>query len=327
MTSHLFQTIDAQLSSATVLGGLKSDNGAAVTIPLDPPISVPGNAISATLECLSSDIWFTSPNIEIGVRDRLWITAPGPDWDCVSSGLVGPTLQWVPTQPDLVTPIPFVSQEIIIPPGLYNITTLNETLYRQQSLYFCKNTAGQYPVALAANTATGGSFIDLKLGFTVVDFIQATDTESVRHVLGYDPEILSQDGLTVGSIGYINYNRLVPATLEFVTDLTPIYFEGGQESEFNHVNGFLVHCDLVNAGIRLNDTWSQIIQAVPIQVEPGSMNQYEPRNPAVVPAHNLIGQTKSAVRVWITNENNEHVTFSDDFIIRIRISYLEPRQR
>ena len=105
----------------------------------------------------------------------------------------------------------------------------------------------------------------------------------------------------------------------------PQFVYADNVAAFNQISQFLVHCDLVNDGIFLNNTASQIIGNVQINVNPGSQITFAPFNAPRSSISNLVGSTKSVIRVWLTDQNNVPVnTNSDYFSLRITIRYNLP---
>ncbi len=100
------------------------------------------------------------------------------------------------------------------------------------------------------------------------------------------------------------------------------YFLAPDVANFNTVNSFLLHSNLVDNGIRVNNTYSQTIAQIPINVRPGSLNTYEPINPRKIDASTLIGARTSIINVWLTDENNNPVnTGGEDYDAGVTIVY------
>jgi hypothetical protein len=98
-----------------------------------------------------------------------------------------------------------------------------------------------------------------------------------------------------------------------------------QVAQFNQVDYFLIHSDLVSRGIRFNNAWTQTIAQVLIDVPPGSQIDYAPFNPPASNANELIGANKWNVKFWLTDSRNRPVnTFGEFWTARIEISYIVP---
>ena len=106
----------------------------------------------------------------------------------------------------------------------------------------------------------------------------------------------------------------------------PLEYVANDVTRLNQISSFLVHCDLVFDGILINDTSSQVVIEVPIRQtdKPGDLIYYEPTHPTPLDARQLIGQRRTAVRAYITdNKLNLLDTKGFSWRFRIRISYLQ----
>ena len=105
--------------------------------------------------------------------------------------------------------------------------------------------------------------------------------------------------------------------------LLPIAFLGDSGSLLNQFNSFLIHCDLVNEGIIVNDKSEQVVIECPITAEAGDVNYTEPQHPTPLDARDLIGQTRTIVRAYVTDERGNYLNTQGKFWrFRFRISYL-----
>jgi hypothetical protein len=96
---------------------------------------------------------------------------------------------------------------------------------------------------------------------------------------------------------------------------------------FNQIEFFLLHTDLVDRGIRLNNTYTQIVSQVYINnaTPPGNQNIDKPFNPIAVPAWGLIGAIRNDARFWLTDQNSIPVnTNGEDYSMRFVIKYTSP---
>ena len=92
-------------------------------------------------------------------------------------------------------------------------------------------------------------------------------------------------------------------------------------AKFNIVDSFLIHCDAVNSGIRINNRYSQVVSQVAISVPPGSQIIDTPFRPPVLDAPNLHGRTDS-MTFWLTDQLGREVnTNGETFSARIRIAW------
>ena len=94
---------------------------------------------------------------------------------------------------------------------------------------------------------------------------------------------------------------------------------------FNTVNYFLIHSDLTSRGIRFNNTFTQVISQILIDVPPGSQIIYAPFNFPSISCPELIGASRKVMRFWLTNDKNERVnTNGENWSARVVIKYKRP---
>ena len=95
-------------------------------------------------------------------------------------------------------------------------------------------------------------------------------------------------------------------------------------AKFNSYNSKIIHSDLVNSGIQLNNNFYQIISMIPITSESGSLNIYEAHDPyPFSTCRNLIGENncKYQSSFWVTDEKNIPLQQSENWNIVVMISY------
>jgi hypothetical protein len=96
-------------------------------------------------------------------------------------------------------------------------------------------------------------------------------------------------------------------------------------AQFNTVNYFLLHSDLVEQGIRFNNQYNQTISQVLIDVAPGSQIVSRPFNPAKTDCDRLAGARIDTFNVWLTDDKQREVnTNGEYFTARIVIRWLHP---
>lgn len=99
-------------------------------------------------------------------------------------------------------------------------------------------------------------------------------------------------------------------------------FTAQDVAAFNQIEFFLLHTDLVDRGIRLNNTYSQIVSQVYITADPGNQNIDKPFNPIAVPSWSLIGAIRNNARFWLTDQNSNSVnTNNENFSMRFVLKY------
>lgn len=180
---------------------------------------------------------------------------------------------------------------VIIPQGLYDLTTLrNSILNRLTSLGAPANL-----IDLLPDTATQKTIIQLNgIGVSV----DLTVGNSMNGILGFN-------------------SRVIPPSTQVLE-----YHTGDNQAAFNQIDSFLIHTDLVDAGIPINSHYYQTISQVLIGVHPGSQIVSTDFNPPRSRANNLQGTIRNTFRFWLTDQKNRAVnTNGENWSARIVISY------
>jgi hypothetical protein len=186
---------------------------------------------------------------------------------------------------------------LTIPDGLYDLVEFNATIARL--LENSGATTVPSPlVAFTGDDATQKVVMRVNYVNVVVDY---TPADTPRLILGFD------------------------ATVFPVNPAAPVNYFAPNTANFNTVEYFLIHTDLIQKGISVNGNYNQSIATVLITEPPGSQIVSSPQNPPAIDAQDLAGTSKKTFRVWITDQNNNFIdTLSEVFTARIKISYLEP---
>jgi hypothetical protein len=201
----------------------------------------------------------------------------------------------------LPVPVPqlFVVQ---IPQGLYDLPGLNSALETGLEALGARTfdaTNSPLPlISLSPDTATQKVLLRFNYTNAYVDF-QPSDTS--REILGFD-------ALQYGPYPGAPLNILAPNV-----------------AAFNQINYFLIHSDLVNKGIRFNNSYNQTISQVLINVAPGSQIVSTPFNPAKSNAQELAGSKRTNLRFWLTDDKQRPVNTNKEYwSARIVIHYMRP---
>ena len=185
---------------------------------------------------------------------------------------------------------------LVIPEGLYDLSALNQAIQRE--LVNLGAPTSPALINLSADDAT--LKVEITFNFTGLS-IDFTIVQSFRVILGFNSQVLGPN---------------VTKPITFLADNTAF---------FNQIDHFLIHSDLVNNGIRLNDRFSQVIAQVLIDKAPGSQIISSPRNPSKIPASNLRGVNRSTIRFWITDNKDLAINTRGEFwTTRIAIIYDTP---
>lgn len=209
----------------------------------------------------------------------------------------GSTIWWV--MPNIITAVNdaftlddgISTYNITVPQGLYDLTTLGASV--DSALVAAGAATGLF--TFIADSSTQKVVIRINQVGVSIDF---TVANTFRVILGFNSVVLGP-------------------TVVAQTD-----FLANNQAAFNQIDYFLIHCDLVDKGIRNNDSYWQTVAQIPIDVNPGSQIINNPQNPTKSPADHLIGGRKVRIRMWLTDQNNEVVnTNSETWSARIVIRY------
>jgi hypothetical protein len=179
-----------------------------------------------------------------------------------------------------------VQQYIVtLPPGLYDLTLLNNEVARQLENAGA-SSATEPIISFSANTASQRVQIRFPFPSSALDL---TGSDTPRDILGFVSN-------TYGN------NPSAPFT------------ETAQNvASFNQINYFLLHCDLTSLGIRFNNQYSQVVSQILINKPPGSQILYTPFNPARISVPELIGATRTSIRVYLTDDQNRRIDTNGEY--------------
>jgi hypothetical protein len=168
----------------------------------------------------------------------------------------------------------------VIPAGNYDLATLEAVLRRL-------NATDNEWITLIPDYATGKVIIQLKTAATTIDFSVAR-TNTFRDLLGFTPQTI-----TATTVNYLAYGTLV--------------------AQFSLLTSLLIHSDLSNDGIPVNNVGTNVLGQVAINVKIGSLINSSPRNPARADCTNLIGQTRTSFKIWITDQSDRTVNTGGEY--------------
>jgi hypothetical protein len=257
-------------------------------------ISADGSQFEILLDGEGLSIPKDAVNINITVEEAtVWWTTPNIT--------VGVNDTWYVYGDDVATTTPQL-WTVTISQGLYDLPGLNIAVQAALEAAGARTVDGSSNplplISLEADAATGKVRIRFNYTNVYVDFAPA---DTCRDIVGFDN---------------IQYGPYAGAPL---TVLAP------NVAAFNVINYFLIHSDLVNKGIRINNTYSQTIAQVLINVAPGSQIVSAPFNPAKNNAQELAGTKRSKLRFWLTDDSQNSVdTAGEAFTCRLVIHFQRP---
>ena len=277
-----------------------SDTGSTFFVQYDTPIFVPPNKIGApTIQCVDATIRHTTPNVSTlaGPTHRAAITFHGD----------GPLL---------------VNVEVTFERGLYSVQEI------EQAMWDAMESTGNLPVSAGGNAA---NLFEITVN-------QATGkARVVTRYQGIRIYIASAFPITPLTAGEANIFDLLGfagdpdiQTTVFPAVVTPIIevrqaFTASATGTLSQIESYHVHCDLVDDGMRINNTYDSTVANVFIDVEPQAQIQFRPFFPPTSTATSIVGQGRTNVRCWLTDEKGNLVDCNGEtWSFRLRLVYELP---
>lgn len=286
--SFLKRQFDILVSSSPLLGALnRSADGSTFSIQMENNgLDIPRNAQNVNLSVIGAELWYNSSNVEDGKNNEF-------------------TFKYGATAGAAI------SYTVELPTGLYKADDIQEALYREmlnkygtdvniQSMVSAKRiqispdeSQGKILVSLGIDVA-GGNTYGLE-----VDFSQP---RSIGLLLGFTTNIVA---------------TVAPNIVDdFFSDTDP---------KFNAFNYYLISSDMVNRGIQIGSTYSQIISKVLITTKPNTQVLYSPSNPTLIDAQSLAGDNRRYYTFRLLDDALQSVhTKGEYYSVQLRISYFEP---
>lgn len=185
---------------------------------------------------------------------------------------------------------------VVLPQGLYSLADLDDAINRD----LVNQGAPPNLITITGDNATQKSIIQINVLAPATISIDFTIAQSIRDILGFDSQVIPAQS---GIISIFSENV----------------------ANFNTIDYFLIHTDLVSRGLRINDSYSSTIAQVLIDVQPGSQIVSKPFNPPPIPANELIGSRHSKATFWLTDQaDNEVNTNGEIWSSRFVIYYTIP---
>jgi hypothetical protein len=233
-----------------------SDDKSRLTINLEAPLVFSSSSLMTTLEVEQASIWNTSYNISALKLNNLFYYR------------IAGVLQTV----------------IIIPDGLYSVSTLNSEITR----VLLNRGLSATDIQITGNLSTGRCIINVAIGYQV----DMTQANTVRLIVGFDSGI---------------YPVAIPIAPESIT--------GQNTAKFNNTNSILITTNLVGNGIPINNTGAGLIASVPIQTAVGSLISYQPVNPIIVDANMLKGRSTQNFYIQLSDDQGVPLPQTEPFSV------------
>jgi hypothetical protein len=186
--------------------------------------------------------------------------------------------------------------DINIPSGLYDIAQLDNAINRELVNAGAPNNI----ITLLGDNSTQRSIIQINVLSPETISIDFTIPNNIGSILGFNSQIIpAQSGL--------------------------VSIFSDNPAEFNTINYFLIHSDIVGRGIRIGDSYNNSIMKVPIIVPPGSLINFLPDNPIPIPCPEIRGRVINEAQFWLTDDSNRRVnTLNEYFSMTFVLSYYMP---
>ena len=342
----------------------KSADGSYFEIQLDDGLAIPKDALNVNVRVEEASIWWVVPNIIRGQNDKMYITGEAAP-TITSYATMGfhplNTFSLTTGTVDILqaagTALPngsfLVGDTIRIETGPlagsgFIITVINTDTTAQMNYTVVPNTTsqtvGNWTFSRSRPGVSNNYVITIPQGlYDLSGLNSAVQRELENAGARIDPDplvVFSPDDATQKVELRVNYNDVsvdftpvdTPRVILGFNSLVygtyptaPIEILAPNIAEFNQVNYFLIHSDLVNKGIRFNNRYNQTISQVLIDVAPGSQIIHKPFNPAKINAQELAGAKRTNLRFYITDDKQRTVnTNSEYWTARVVIDYLMP---
>lgn len=209
------------------------------------------------------------------------------------------------TTPNIITGVN--DQFDISGPDQANGLIQNYLITLEQGLYSVDNLI----VALENSLINAGAkYIDNGVKKPLVEFIPDTATGKLLLKINYDSVIIEFNTLrTFRDILGWNGTTLGP----YIGQTMPLILRPPNPAKFNQLDYYLINSDIINSGIRVNNTYNHTIARVLITTEPGSLIIYQPQNPVKVNANELRGASRNSIDFWLTDQNDNRVSTQGEY--------------
>lgn len=190
---------------------------------------------------------------------------------------------------------------IEIPDGLYSLSDLNTCVRRLIGMKTMPNTTTRYnqnSITISSNSSTQRVIVQMSPGF----ILGVTTLENnICKTLGIDQP------LNVVGILFLHVNDYHEA--ENTANLTPI-------------NSFLLHSDLVENGLRVNNGISNILTEIQLLSGPGTFLTYRPYLPYKLDGNHLKFSSRSHLKFYLTDQDQNPLDmFGESYSFSVVIKY------
>jgi hypothetical protein len=243
----------------------------------DGGIQIPGDAINVNVSVESASVWFSTPNI---------LSANSIDGRLKKNNVLYINAPLVSGNPGNVV--------IEVEQGLYDLTALNDEIFKLIKLdgtILLNGTTPKSPIVFDADAATGKIFCIFNEPNITIDFVP---NDTFRDVLGFNSGTITSPPNASQS--------------------NPLSVDAPNTARFNSLTSYLIHSDIVQNGIRFNNSYNQTLTDVLI----GDASTFEqinstPFNPPRVDADELRGIHRNNIAFWITDQDNNRIDMAGEY--------------
>ena len=279
-------------------------SGSAFEVTLDTPVTVPPGALNCSIECRSANIWFIMPNIsKVFKNNRLYFrydpSIIGGDIN-LNNVVFGDANGGVAP---IVAVVPSTGWDYLeLPDGLYSVNDLNTSLKRLIGYKRIPGTLTRFStnsITISANPSTQHIVIEMDPGF-ILGTMQFEN--NICHTLG----ITKLDNDSFG-VQYTHDND---------------YWEADSTAGLTPINSFLLHSDLIENGLRVNNGVANILTEIQLSGPPGSFLTYRPYLPYRLDGNHLKFSNRDTVKFYLTDDQNRPIDmFGEAYSFSIVVRY------
>ena len=283
-------------------------SGSAFEVTLDTPVTVPPGDLNCSIECRSANIWFIMPNIsKVFKNNRLYFRYDPSIIGGVTEVNINDVVFGDPTGGVNAEPVPIVVPStgwdyLELPDGLYSVNDLNTSLKRLIGYKRIPGTLTRFStnsITISANPSTQHIVIEMDPGF-ILGTMQFEN--NICHTLG----ITKLDNDSTG-VQYTHDND---------------YWEADSTAGLTPINSFLLHSDLIENGLRVNNGVANILTEIQLSGPPGSFLTYRPYLPYRLDGNHLKFSNRDTVKFYLTDDQNRPIDmFGEAYSFSIVVRY------
>jgi len=213
----------------------RSSDGASFDVAFSEPMSLPKDS-NPTVKVVSATVWYTFPNVTTSNNQLL-----------IRYGTSLATASWS-------------EHLIILPPGLYGLRELNDSIERELEQSNTTDLIGFNAVQFLPDNATGKAVLRLSL--------ESVPTGGALALVADFSDIRS----TIGTL--LGFDANVRMIVQDVTNRD--VFEGTSIAKLAPVSSLMLHCSAARGSIVNGQVGGDVIASIPLDATPGTQILYQP---------------------------------------------------